>query len=373
MSLPFIRNNYQTLNTIEVSESALIHNYRYLSQLSDLKISPVFKSNAYGHGLQLVAKILDKFEAPFFSVDSLYEAYELLKIGIKTPILIMGYTNPENFKGKKLPFSFAVYDKLTLETLYKYQPQAGIHLFVDTGMHREGIRIDEFKEFLEYASQFKGINIEGLMSHFGASDKYDNKLTLEQVENFVKAQKMLKQFGFIPKWIHHGNSSAILHSSKYKKKIGNVVRAGIDTYGIDPEGKNTTLQPVLRVITTLNQIKSLKKGESVGYDFTYKAKKNMKIGILPYGYYDGLARRLSNKGIVTIDGVACPIIGRVSMNISTIDISNVPSPYIGQKVVVYSSNKIDSNSIYNASMKAETIPYILLVHLASSIKRIVVK
>lgn len=368
-----IRKKYYPLNRIEISESALLSNYRYLSKLSNLKISPVFKSNAYGHGFHPLAKILDQVGAPFFSVDSLYEAYELLKIGIKTHILIMGYSHPENFKGKKLPFSFAVYDRQSLEMVYKYQPQAGIHLFIDTGMHREGIRIDEFHSFLLYASQLKNINIVGLMSHFGASDKYDDLLTQQQVKNFIIAQKMLSEFGFNPRWIHHGNSSAILHGSKYKKKIGNVARCGIDTYGIDPEGKDMVLQPVLKVITTLNQVKLLKKGESLGYDFTYIADKDMTIGILPYGYYDGLDRRLSNKGVVLIDGIECPIIGRISMNISTIDISNVINPYVGQDVVIYSNKKTDSNSIYNAAIQAETIPYDLLVHLASSTKRIVVK
>jgi len=285
----------------------------------------------------------------------------------------MGYTDPENLKVRKLPFSFAVYDTETLAVLYKYQPQAGIHVFVDTGMHREGIRIDEFKEFLQYASQFKNINIEGLQSHFGASEKYDDRQTLQQVANFVEAQKMINAFGFNPKWIHHGNSSAILHRNKYTKKIGNMVRVGIDTYGIDPEGKDTHLKPALQVITTLHQIKQVKKGERVGYDFTYTAKKDMTVGILPFGYYDGLDRRLSNKGVVTIDGIACPIIGRVSMNITTIDMSTVVNPHVGQDVVVYSSNRSDSNSFYNASVKAGTIPYDLLVHLAASTKRIVVK
>src|SRR5882672_7179144 len=113
------RKKYSPSNKIEISESALLSNYKYLSDLSALKIAPVLKSNAYGHGLPLVAKILDNVGAPFFCVDSLYEAYELLKISIKTPILIMGYTHPDNLKVKKLPFSFAVYDKAMLAVLAK--------------------------------------------------------------------------------------------------------------------------------------------------------------------------------------------------------------------------------------------------------------
>src|SRR5579863_9685663 len=123
------KKTYFPLNKIEISRTALLQNYQYLSDLSNLKIAPCLKSNAYGHGLPLVAKILDNVGAPFLCVDSLYEAYELFNLKVKTPILIMGYTFLNNLKVKKLPFSFAVYDRETLEILSKYQPHIGIHLF----------------------------------------------------------------------------------------------------------------------------------------------------------------------------------------------------------------------------------------------------
>ncbi|HBQ50661.1 TPA: hypothetical protein DD690_01620, partial [Candidatus Daviesbacteria bacterium] len=128
---------YKTLNRIEISRKNLLENYRFLSAINrKIKIAPVLKSNGYGHGIIEVAQILDKVGAPFFCVDSLYEAYELYKAKIKTPVLIMGYTNPENLKIKKLLFSFAVFDLQTVEILNKYQPGCAVHIFVDTGMSR---------------------------------------------------------------------------------------------------------------------------------------------------------------------------------------------------------------------------------------------
>ena len=367
------KRTYLPLNKIEVSRSALLQNYKYISRINrEVSIAPVLKSNAYGHGLQLVGKVLDTVGASFFCVDSLYEAYELYKAKIKTPILIMGYTNPHNLKLKKLPFSFSVFDRETAYILNNYQSPAKVHIFVDTGMRREGIAINDLPEFLSYLKTLKNIKIEGLMSHFAASDQHNNNLTKLQVKNFQLAQKIFEDADIHPKWIHMGNSAANLLPKIYKGKIGTMLRAGIASYGIGGEIDDKNLHPAMRVVTTLSQIKQLKKGEKTGYDFTYTAKKDMTIGVLPYGYYDGLDRRLSNKGSVLISGIKCPILGRVSMNITTIDISKVKNPQIGQEVIVYSNIPSDPNSFANVSLLTGTIQRDLFVHLTESTKRVIV-
>lgn len=183
---------------------------------------------------------------------------------------------------------------------------------------------------------------------------------------------MVLDFGFRPTWFHTAASSGILYNREYKKDIGNLARCGISLYGIDPWKKETHLQQVLIFKTILNQIKTLKKGEKVGYDFTFTAKKNMTIGIVPAGYYDGVDRRLSNKGFVTIKNTYCPIIGRVSMNVTTIDVSNVEKLKIGDEVIIFSDKIENKNSIMHAATLADTIPYDLVVRLAASTKRIVV-
>ena len=367
------RKKYRSLNTIEVSKNALLKNYSYLHSLEDgLGVAPVLKSNAYGHGLVQVAKILDKAGAPFFCVDSIYEGYELLKNHIKTPVLIMGYVSPENLHVKKLPFSYAVYSSEQISAISKYQPQAGVHVFVDTGMHREGIGLSELPDFLEEIRS-NNLNVEGLMSHLGSGADAKNALIEKQLKNFEAAWEIVKVNNFAPKWMHIAASEALLNHTEYKGRLGNIARSGIAVYGIDPSGQDKNLQPALRFVSTLTQIKSLRKGDSVGYDFTYTAKGDMVIGVLPLGYFDGLERRLSNNGFVMIDDVECPILGRVSMNITTIDITALKNPEVGESVIVYSDNPSDKNSVFTVARECDTIPYDILVGLAGTTKREVVR
>lgn len=368
--LKVFKKEYQTLNKIELSKDNLLANYKYLSSLNKkVKIAPVVKSNAYGHGLVEVAKILDGVGCPFFCVDSLHEAYELYKADIKTPILIMGYTDPQNLKVKKLPFSYAVFDLETAEILNDHQPGCGIHIFVDTGMHREGIQIKGLPNFLKKLKEFKNLKIEGLMSHLAIAEKPNDPLTRKQLNNFSYVQQIVSKAGFKPKWIHLSNSAGLLNSLI---PGCNMARVGIALYGIDPSGKLPKLKPVLKFLTKIVQMKRLTKGDRVGYGGTFVIKKEVLLGVLGAGYYDGVDRRLSNKGCVTVNGIVCPIMGRVSMNITTVDISEVKNPQIGQEVLVYSNNPKDPNSIENAAKLCKTIPYNILVGLAASTKRVTI-
>ena len=369
---PF-RRNYEPLNRIEISREALSNNYQYLSRLNkNLKIAPVLKSNAYGHGINLTAKILDRISAPFFCVDSLFEAYQLSKININTPILVMGYFDPLSLKTKRLPFSFAVFTKEQLFSIIQNQPQAKIHLFVDTGMHREGIPLAELKNYFTIIGKNK-LCLEGLMTHLAQSDKPEDKQTENQLKIFGEARKIAYQMNFFPKWFHLGNSETILRIKHYRNnEIGNLVRSGIALYGIDPSKNNDKLKPVLNLKTKISQIKEILPGEGVGYDFTFRAKEKTEIAVLPIGYADGVDRRLSSLGAVKINHKYCPIIGRVSMNITTIDVSGIKNFQVGQEVVVFSDRPEDINSIRNSAKIAKTIPYDLLTGLNPTIKRIII-
>lgn len=356
-------HKYQALNLIEISKKNLIHNYNYLSSINkNIKIAPVLKSNAYGHGLILTAKILDNLNPPFLCVDSLYEAYELAKNGITSPILIMGYIDPKSLDTKKLPFSFAVFSKEQIDAISKYQPLARIHVFVDTGMHREGILLHELNQSLSYIKN-KSLEIEGIMSHFGESEKSANPLTKQQINKFEQVSKSINV-----RWRHISNSGGVM--SNYG--LGNLARCGIAIYGISPLGNNTKLKPVLRFTTHLAQIKEINKDEFIGYSYTYKTKKTTKIAILPAGYNDGIDRRLSNSGFVKIGNKFTKILGRISMNITTIDVSDFLKAQVGDEVTVISSDPKDKNSIQNLANMANTIPYELLVGLHPSTKRVVI-
>jgi alanine racemase len=372
MSL-LLKRKYRTLNIIEISNSALVYNYQYLSESSELKISPCLKSNAYGHGISIIGKIVDELNPPFICVDSLYEAYELSKAKVKSHILIMGYVSPISLQTKKLPYSFTVFNRETVDALNKHQPHAAIHIFVDTGMYREGIRIEELSEFIQYVQKHTKLKIEGLMSHFAMSDKYNDPLTKKQITSFGIAQKIVKDMGISVKWVHIANSCGVLNYKYYKGKLGNIARVGKAFYGYDPEKLSNRLKPALVLKTQIAQIKKLKKGEKVGYDFTYTASGDTTIAVLPIGYNDGVERNLSNIGVVTIKGKEYPIIGRVSMNITTIDVGEIKNLEIGDEVTVYSNNPVMNNSIDKAANSAKKITHELLVHLNPSTKRIVVE
>lgn len=359
--------HYQPLNKIIISQQALTRNYHYLLKLhSNLQIAPVLKSNAYGHGIVQVGKITDSLHPPLICVDSLSEAYQLTGAGIKSPILILGYIDPQSLKTAKLPFSFAVFTVEMARVLSQAQPGAKAHLFIDTGMHREGITLDELPAFLTEMQQLN-LQLEGVMSHFASADNTSSPQSAQQEKAFEAAVKITKQAGFNPKWVHLSASAGLFTA---KTKICNLARVGKAFYGIDPlNKKNTQLQLALKLTSTLAEIKQLQKGDQVGYSATFTAERNLTIGILPIGYNDGVDRRLSNNGLVLVGGVECPIIGRVSMNITTIDLSKVSNPQIGQEVIVISDQASDRNSIISIAKACQTIPHEIMVHLNPSTQR----
>jgi alanine racemase len=375
MLFAFSQKRYKTLNTISVSRKALEKNYYLLQAIHpEAFICPVLKSNAYGHGLTLVAPIFDALHPSFLVVDSLYEAYELSKLRIKTPILILGYTNPENLAIKKLSFHFAVYEETLVDALARHQPHAQVHIFVDTGMSREGVQLAQLKMFVQRIKS-NNLKIVGLASHFADADNPKSDMHWKsQLAAFKQALQILREEGVEPQYKHIAASAGSL---KMHDPDMNMIRAGLISYGISPLAASdkvkapSGLQQALCFTSTLVQIKTIPKGTKVGYNGTFTAKKEMKIGIVAAGYYEGVDRRLSNVGMVHIRNVDCPIVGRVSMNMTTIDLTACPNATVGDVVEIYSSNNKAATWLLTQATKAKTIPYELLVHLAATVRRVV--
>ncbi len=371
------QKSYHHLNKVVISQEALRANHQALQAFhANAQVCPVLKSNAYGHGLKEVAPVFDSMKCPFLVVDSLFEAYELYKLQVKTPILIMGYTHPTNFTLKRLPFEIALFDFELAATLNQYQPGCHVHIFVDTGMSREGILVDELPTFLTQLKKLNNINVVGLCSHFADADNpRSQQFTDLQVNTYKKALTILTEYGFSPMWKH---ISASAGSYKLHDKTFNMIRAGLAHYGITPLEENDrykneiSLQPALEFSSTLAQIKGVPKGSFIGYNRTYTAKKDIVLGLLPAGYYEGVDRRLSNKGFVKIREKFFPIVGRISMNMTIIDITELDGPEVGESAIIYSSQESDKNSLKNAAILVRTTPYELPVHIAESVKRIVI-
>lgn len=370
---PF-RHPYQTLNLITISSEALLNNYSFWqNQNPQAGIVPVLKSNAYGHGLELVGRFIDqKMNPPFIAVDSLYEAWELEKAGVKKPILVIGYTVPDNFKiKKKLKFHLPVFDPETALTLLRHQPQTRLHLKIDTGMNRLGIKpkqVDRFIRFLKDHQAQK--QIVGIYSHF-ASAASDQDFTQKQVETFKRVVKKFEQAGFSFEWKH---IAATAGSLMVKDPDFNLIRVGLGFYGYSPPSISkkilSKLEPALKLTSQIVQVKEIAKGEIVSYDGQFRASKKMLIGALPIGYYDGLDRRLSGRGQVRVGQRFCPLVGRICMNIAMIDLSGLKKPLVGQKITVISNRPKDKNSLASLASLANTIPYDLLVGLAESTRRV---
>jgi alanine racemase len=360
-----------SLITITLSKSALLNNLNEFKELvPESLIAPTLKSNAYGHGVELIAKELESIGAPFFVIDSYFETIVLRNGNIKTPLLVIGYSTTNTIlKNNLKDIIFTITSIEALEDLSRNaNHKVHIHLKIDTGMHRQGILTEELDRAFELINSNKNILLEGICSHLSDSDGIDPSFTHKQIDiwnNIV--EKTLTHFPTL-KYYHLSNT----YGHQFAKKIkANVYRLGIGLYGL-AEIPGLDLKPVLEMKTIVSSVKKIKKSETVGYNNTFTADKDMTIATIPVGYYEGLDRRFSNKGYVKINGIFCKIIGRVSMNISTIDVSELDGPKIGDEVIVFSNIPTDKNSIKSIAEAAGTITYEIVVDIPEKIKRVIV-
>jgi len=374
-------STYQTLNEIIIDSSAIIHNYRYFQNFNPSSvICPVLKANAYGHGLHQIAQIVDHYlHSPYIMVDSLYEAYELYKQKIKTPVMIMGYTDPTNYSvWKKLPFTFTVYDIDSLQTLNKHQPGAKIHIKLDTGMCRLGIQPENLIQFIDVLKTCKNLKIEGIYSHLSqADDPKKTTFTNNQIKLFKNMVSIFENAGFSFKYKH---LSATAGATIINDPYFNLIRLGLGFYGYTPFGPHTVkgreqrlqLKSALTFTSRIALIKSVHPGDRIGYGGTYQVKQDETIAILTAGYNEGLSRHLSNQASLLLNHIQCPIVGNISMDMTTIKIPRTVQTKIGDHITIISPDINSSCSVYKLAALLDTIPYTILTSLHSSIRRTVI-
>jgi alanine racemase len=338
-----------------------------------LGIAPVLKSNAYGHGLALIAKIVDTENIPFIIVDSYHEALVLRNEGIDSKILIIGYSPLDNILKQKLRYvAFTIVSLEQLQEISKnLKRPARFHLKIDTGMHRQGISPASVNYAVSLIRANPKIIVEGVCSHLAEADSIKQEFTKNQITVWNKiVERFKKEFTGIT-YFHLSLSSGAFYS---KSITANVLRLGISLYGIDPSERKRIpeLLPVLEMKSIISGTKIISRGEHVGYGITFEAPRNMRIATIPAGFYEGVDRRLSNKGFVKIGDTFCPIVGRVSMNITTIDVSEVTNATLNTPVTIISKNYSDKNSVEESSKLAGTTSYDLLVHIQQGLRRRVV-
>lgn len=318
----------------EIDLEALAVNFHVVRQRvgPDVRVMGVVKANAYGHGAVECARRLAVEGADWFGVATPEEGIELRLAGITQPILCLGGFWPGQeelcIQQRLVP---VVYRVDLLETLNRAAAAAGmiadVHVKVDTGMGRLGVRYDQVSEFAQALKSLKNIRVDGLMTHLAAADDHScEPLTNRQVERFNTAAGVFREHGFAPAHKHLANSAGIFDQST---AMGNMVRPGGVLYGLwrdvlDPSHKHQLqFQPVMSLRSRISLLKWVPPGETIGYGCTFEASRPTLVATLPIGYHDGYMRGLSNRGRVIVRGSYASVIGRVSMDLTLIDVTNV--------------------------------------------------
>lgn len=303
----------------------------------------VIKADGYGHGSVALAKTLSRMEGiRGFAVATYEEAEELIEAGISLPILILGYTFPYSYETMiRHQIRATVFRKDTLHQLSKAAQSlnltAKVHIKVDTGMSRIGIRPDESGlEFVKEAFSLPGIEVEGMFTHFARADETDKTGAQKQLAVFE--QFLARAETAVGRTIpikHCSNSAGILEMPDANMDL---VRAGIALYGLWPSDEvsreTVHLEPALSFYSHIVYIKEVEAGREISYGGTFTASQSMKVATVPVGYADGYPRGLSNKGRVLIDGQFCPILGRVCMDQFMVDVTQVKGVREGDKVTL---------------------------------------
>ncbi len=369
---------YQTLIQVDISKAALLHNLQAFQKYQpNLQIAPVLKSNAYGHGLTLVGEVLDSLSdtttnIPFLVIDSYYEAFTLRNSGVSTPLLIIGYTDIGNIQEcslKKVSFTVTSLDMLKLiaaQNTNQVNRPLHLHLKIDTGMCRQGILLHEIPEAFEIFDLHPHLVLEGICSHLGDSENTDTSFTNQQIQTWNNLVDDISKKRTL-KYIHISATHGISHTKNIR---ANVMRLGIGLYGIwsSPIPPVVDLHPALSMYTIVTGKKTIKKGSKIGYSGTFVAQHDITIATLPIGYFEGLDRGLSNKGKVD----SFPIVGNISMNMSTIDVSSKKDISIGTRICVINNKSSEENSVESMARISGKIPYEILVHIPQHLHRTLV-
>ncbi len=388
-----MKNNLP-LSYIEISKKNLIHNIKEFRNLikKGTKISVVIKGNAYGHGQNILAKILEP-SVDYFFVNSVEELRSLRTISQKQ-VLLLGYVEKfdlaEMIKLKCVPAFFSIEQlKEINKVAQSLKVKQYIHIPVDAHLGREGFLVNDLPLVFQEIKKLKNIKLTGIYAHFAnIEDTRPTEQSFGRATNFYHAQKQIRQyekaltlaaqFGFRDLDTHISSTAGILAYEK-GKGIHQIVRLGIGMYGMWPSEylkllyKNKIkIKPVLSWKTKVAQIKTLSKGHTIGYGLSYKTKRETKIALIPQGYSDGLDRGLSNKGEVLIKGTRCKVLGRISMNMFTVDVSHLPSVKVEDEVVIIGVKGRQEITAEEIAKKINTINYEITTRISSLLPRVII-
>jgi len=349
-------------NWIEINLDNLQSNISYVRGLlpHGVKILLPVKADAYGHGSLAISFAAIEAGVDFLGVAHLFEGIALRENGVKARILILGPCQESDFpflEKYNLTPSFSDF-----ETAKKCPSGMKIHIQIDTGMHRFGIKYDNIED-VKKICKLPGIEVEGLYSHLATADMPEHSAMDIQLVRFDRVVKELEREGLRPPICHIANSAATL--SFAEKTHYDMVRPGIALYGYD-----FSVKPILRLRSTVRTLREVEAGEGISYGHFFIAKKNMLVATIAIGYGDGYLRGEPSKGVIFIRGKACPILGRVCMDACMVDASKVPEAQVGDIAECIDGEFSSKISVETFAAEHKTISYEITTRMARRLYRI---
>jgi alanine racemase len=360
-----------------IDHESLRWNFRQIRSLvgSQVKILSMVKANGYGHGAPAVARTLASAGSDAFGVAIIEEAIELRRHGITAPILVLtgAYLDQlELFFDHDL--MAVVHDADLLQRLEAAVVRRGgnlhVHLKIDTGMGRIGFPAAECDSWLPQIKKLKAIKLKGIFSHFSHAESVEGQYTRKQLEIFHQLVQRLAAEGIAPPLIHLANSAATI---TLPEAYFNMVRPGLMLYGVYPSPEmvaRISLKPVLSWKTRILQLKSVPSNTSISYGETFITKRDSLIATLPIGYADGYPRLLSNRGQALVGGKRARVAGRVCMDLTMLDVTDIGKIQQGDEVVLLGTQENDAISADEMAAWADTISYEILTSIGARIPRI---
>ncbi len=366
--------------TVEINLAALVRNYRRIAtHVKPAKVLCVLKANAYGLGVVAYAKALAKAGCQAFGVAEPFEALELKKVvGKKVEVQILSSVLPDEIlamvkAGVILPITDYSTAKLISAAARRLKVTAKVHFKIDTGMGRLGMPVDGAFEVIKKVVNLEHLDCEGIFTHCAMAYAPNDSFTAQQIKAFKGLLTNLKKVGLTFKKVHMAASDAINNFPETARAPFTWVRTGINLHGsFDPNGRKVLkLEPVLTFKTRIAQIRDLPAGATIGYGRTWCLKEPTKVATISAGYADGLPLALSNRGFVFIGGKRCNIIGRISMDYTTVDISQVQQAKVGDEVICFGTSARDSITPDDWAQIKGTHAYDIICSLGSRVERVI--
>lgn len=350
---------------------------------ANVTVCAVVKADAYGHGALECSRALEAEGARWLGVTSLDEAIPLRESGVRANILLMtGFWRGEESEIIRLQLTPTVWEPWHIESLdaaaatHSVVRQA-VHLKVDTGMGRLGVSLDQLPAVLAALRSAKHLTLEGLSTHLASSEIMDAPSVAEQERNFEQAIRMAREAGMEPAFVHMANTGAVISR---RETWNTMVRPGVALYGYylpfqraGREVSGGTLRlPVKPILTWKTRILSLRNFEAaqpLGYGATYVTKAPAHVAVLPVGYADGYNRQLSNRGRVIVRGHYAPIVGRISMDLTLVDVTGIPGVAMGDEVILLGSSEGLSVDALEHAELANSTPYEILCNISKRVPR----